>query len=191
MIVTPGSNELTAEKLHQISEIFKEKHFYNYFCYYYYYYYLFAASVILIKYRKYYNILNTVNNYFPAEIQSVKEQLSEGGKSSRHEVEKIRRKLGLENEELQAALEEAEAALEQEESKLLKVQLELTQLKQTSERRLSEKDEELESLRKKQQRQLQALQNTIDSSQKTKVEVLKIRKKNDIDVAELESRLDM
>ena len=46
--------------------------------------------------------------------------MSEGGKSSA-EVEKLRRKLGMENEELQIALEEAEAALEQEEGKFLKV----------------------------------------------------------------------
>ena len=46
----------------------------------------------------------------------------------------MRRKLGLENEELQMALEEAEGALEQEEGKLLKLQLEFTQYKQTVER---------------------------------------------------------
>ena len=40
----------------------------------------------------------------------------------------------MENEELQVALEEAEAALEQEESKFLKVQLQLTQLKQQTDR---------------------------------------------------------
>ena len=46
-------------------------------------------------------------------------------------------------------------------------------------------------MRKNQQRQLEALQNTIDSEQKAKAEGLKIRKKHDIDMAELESRLDM
>ena len=40
----------------------------------------------------------------------------------------------MENEELQIALEEAEAALEQEEAKFLKVQLQLTQLKQQTDR---------------------------------------------------------
>ena len=73
MIVTLGSNELTAEKLHQISEIFKEKHFYNYFCDYY--YYLFAASVILIKCRKYYNILNTVNITFQLKYKVLQSNL--------------------------------------------------------------------------------------------------------------------
>ena len=82
------------------------------------------------------SILSNYNFIFfstTAELSSITDQLSEGGKSSA-EVEKIKRKLGMENEELQIALEEAEAALEQEESKFLKVQLELTQLKQTSDR---------------------------------------------------------
>jgi hypothetical protein len=40
-----------------------------------------------------------------------------------------------------------EGALEQEEAKVLKVQLEMTQLKQEYERRLHEKDEDTESMR--------------------------------------------
>ena len=137
--------------------------------------------------------LTLTDTSFPnisAELQSVSEQLTEGGKNSL-EVEKLRRKLGLENEELQAALEEAEAALEQEESKLLKVQLELTQFKQSTERKLNEKDEEVEALRKNHARQLEALQNTIDAEQKAKSESQKERKKQDADIADLEARLDV
>ena len=48
------------------------------------------------------------------------EQLSEGGKNL-VEDEKMRRKLAIDNEELQAALEEAEGILEQESAKLVKV----------------------------------------------------------------------
>ncbi len=80
------------------------------------------------------------------EVRSVTSQLSEGGKSS-HEMEKMRRKMEMEKEELQVALEEAEGALEQEEGKVLKAQLELTQMRQMNERKLGEKDEELETLR--------------------------------------------
>lgn len=56
------------------------------------------------------------------------EQFSEGGSKNLAEVEKVRRKMGLENEELQSALEEAEGSLEQEEAKFLKMQLEFTQV---------------------------------------------------------------
>lgn len=80
------------------------------------------------------------------ELRSVTSQLSEGGKSS-HEMDKLRRKMEMEKEELQIALEEAEGALEQEEGKVLKAQLELTQMRQMSERKIGEKDEEIETLR--------------------------------------------
>lgn len=43
--------------------------------------------------------------------------------------------------------QELEGALEQEEAKVLKAQLEMTQLKQEYERRLAEKDEDAESMR--------------------------------------------
>jgi chromosome segregation ATPase len=46
---------------------------------------------------------------FAEEIHELTEQLSEGGRSV-HEVEKARRRLEMEKEELQAALEEAESA---------------------------------------------------------------------------------
>ncbi len=86
------------------------------------------------------------NRSFADEIRSVTSQLSEGGKNS-HEMEKLRRKMEMEKEELQIALEEAEGALEQEEGKVLKAQLELTQMRQSNERKIAEKDEEIENLR--------------------------------------------
>lgn len=127
--------------------------------------------------------------FLAAELQAISDQLSEGGKSSA-EVEKVRRKLGMENEELQVALEEAELALESEEAKFLKMQLEMTQMKQTLERKMSEKDEELENVRKNHQRQLEALQSTIDNEQKSKSELQKGRKKHDSDIADLEAQLE-
>ena len=45
-----------------------------------------------------------------------------------HELDKSRRKLEVEKEELQNGLEEAEAALEQEENKVLRAQLEMSQV---------------------------------------------------------------
>merc|ERR1712013_817812 len=57
----------------------------------------------------------------------------------------LQRKLGAENEELSASLEEAEAALAQEEGKNLKLTLEYAALKAATEKKASEKDEELET----------------------------------------------
>jgi len=129
------------------------------------------------------------NRALAAEIQSMNEQMSDGGKSS-VEVEKLQRKLGLENEELQLALEEAECALEQEEAKLLKLQLEFTQLKQSSDRKIADKEDEIESSRKNHSRQLEALQATIDQELRTKGDMQRDRKTYESHIIELENSLD-
>merc|ERR1711931_571537 len=54
--------------------------------------------------------LKKENRVLSAELSSVTDQLSEGGKAS-HEIEKMRRKLEMEKEELGTTLEEAETAL--------------------------------------------------------------------------------
>lgn len=55
-------------------------------------------------------------------------------------------------------MEDAEAALEAEESKLLRAQVETTQLRQEIEKRLAEKEEEFENTRRNHQRALESLQ---------------------------------
>ena len=62
-------------------------------------------------------------------------------------LDKQRRRLEIEKEELQAALEEAEATLEQEENKVVRAQLELSQIRQEIDRRIQEKEEEFENTR--------------------------------------------
>merc|ERR1719347_380002 len=77
------------------------------------------------------------NKTLSAEIKDIMDQISEGGRSI-HEIDKIRKRLEAEKMELQAALEEAEGTLEQEENKVLRAQLELTQMKQEIERRIAQ-----------------------------------------------------
>merc|ERR1711881_313437 len=84
------------------------------------------------------------NKSLSNEIKDIMDQISEGGRSI-HEIDKIRKRLEAEKLELQAALEEAEGALEQEENKVLRAQLELTQVRQEIERRIGEKEEEFQS----------------------------------------------
>ena len=60
--------------------------------------------------------------------------------------------------------------MEAEEGKVLKVQLELTQLRQEFERKIADRDEEIDNLRKNQQRQLDALQGSLDAEVKSKNE---------------------
>merc|ERR1719250_137251 len=76
------------------------------------------------------------------------DQITEGGRSI-HEIDKIRKRLEAEKSELQSALEEAEATLEQEENKVLRCQMELTQVKTEIDRRIAEKDEEFGMVKKK------------------------------------------
>merc|ERR1711896_43452 len=69
------------------------------------------------------------NKTLSNEIKDIMDQITEGGRSI-HEIDKIRKRLEAEKLELQAALEESEATLEQEENKVLRAQLELTQVRQ-------------------------------------------------------------
>merc|ERR1719391_870525 len=78
------------------------------------------------------------NKTLSNEIKDIMDQITEGGRSI-HEIDKIRKRLEAEKLELQAALGEAEATLEQEENKVLRSQLELTQVRQEIERRIAEK----------------------------------------------------
>jgi len=87
------------------------------------------------------------NKTLSNEIKDIMDQISEGGRSI-HDIDKIRKRLEAEKLELEAALSEAEGALEQEENKVLRAQLELTQVRQEIERRMAEKEEEFESTRK-------------------------------------------
>ncbi len=70
------------------------------------------------------------------------------------------------------------------------MQLELTQLKQEMERRLNEKDEEMESSRKNQQRQLQAMQHTVDVEVKAKNDQMKQRKAIEAQVDDMQGQIE-
>merc|ERR1712113_50037 len=87
------------------------------------------------------------NHSLSIEIKDIMDQITEGGRSI-HEIDKIRKRLDAEKLELQAALEEAEGALEQEEGKVLRAQLDLTQVRTEIERRIAEKEEEYQLTRK-------------------------------------------
>ena len=59
---------------------------------------------------------------------------------------------------MQKALDEAEAALEAEESKVLRAQIEVSQIRSEIEKRIQEKEEEFENTRKNHQRALESMQ---------------------------------
>merc|ERR1739844_536924 len=123
------------------------------------------------------------------ENKNLLDQLGDGGRSI-HELDKQRRRLEVEKEELQAALEEAEAALEQEENKVLRAQLELGQVRQEIDRRIQEKEEEFDNTRKNHQRAMESLGASLEAEQRAKGEGLRIKKKLESDINELEIALD-
>jgi len=135
------------------------------------------------------DIVKRENKNLADEIKDLLDQLGDGGRSI-HELDKQRRRLEVEKEELQAALEEAEAALEQEENKVLRAQLELGQVRQEIDRKISEKVEEFDNTRKNHQRAMDSLQASLDAENRAKTEGLRIKKKLESDINELEIALD-
>merc|ERR1712170_161395 len=106
-----------------------------------------------------------------------------------HELEKAKRSLEQERNELQAALEEAESAVEVEEAKVLRLTVEMSQNKQDFERRLAEKEEEVDTTRRNGQRALESMQTTLDSESKSRAEALRIKKKIESDFNDMEIQL--
>merc|ERR1712241_841978 len=86
--------------------------------------------------------------------------------------------------------EEAEGALEQEENKVLRAQLELTQVSQEIERRIAEKDDEFLTTKKNFQKGIEGMQSALEAESKAKAEATRSKKKLEGDVLELETSLD-
>ncbi|KAL3877462.1 hypothetical protein ACJMK2_035164 [Sinanodonta woodiana] len=133
--------------------------------------------------------LRRENKNLADEIHDLTEQLGEGGRSV-HEMDKARRRLEMEKEELQAALEEAEAALEQEEAKVMRSQLEIAQVRTEIDRRIHEKEEEFDNTRRNHQRAMESMQASLEAESKGKADAMRIKKKLEQDINELEIALD-
>ncbi|CAL4159659.1 unnamed protein product, partial [Meganyctiphanes norvegica] len=117
------------------------------------------------------------------------DQIGEGGRHH-HEVIKNMKRLEVEKEELQNALEEAEAALEQEENKVLRGQLEISQVRQEIDRRIAEKEEEFDNTRKTHAHAVESMQASLEAESKGKADALRAKKKLEADINELEISLD-
>ncbi|KFO18890.1 Myosin-3 [Fukomys damarensis] len=128
------------------------------------------------------------NKNLEQEIADLTEQIAENGKTI-HELEKSRKQMELEKADIQLALEEAEAALEHEEAKILRIQLELTQVKSEIDRKIAEKDEEIEQLKRNYQRTAETMQSALDSEVRSRNEAIRIKKKMEGDLNEIEIQL--
>merc|ERR1711936_865492 len=76
------------------------------------------------------------------------------------------------------------------ENKVLRAQLELTQVRQEIERRIAEKDDEFMTTKKNFQKGVEGMQSALETESKAKAEATRSKKKLEGDVLELETSLD-
>merc|ERR1711974_299721 len=86
--------------------------------------------------------------------------------------------------------EEAEGSLEQEENKVLRAQVELTQVRAEIERRIGEKEEEFQGTKKNFAKAVDGMQGALEQESKGKAEAIRMKKKLESDVSELETSLE-
>ncbi|KAM6050334.1 myosin-1B isoform 2-T2 [Chlamydotis macqueenii] len=132
--------------------------------------------------------LKRENKNLQQEISDLTEHIAEGGKAI-HELEKVKKQIEQEKSELQASLEEAEASLEHEEGKILRLQLELNQVKSDIDRKIAEKDEEIDQLKRNHLRVVDSMQSTLDAEIRSRNEALRLKKKMEGDLNEIEIQL--
>ncbi|OXB66093.1 hypothetical protein ASZ78_010998 [Callipepla squamata] len=77
-----------------------------------------------------------------------------------------------------------------EEGKILRVQLELNQVKSDVDRRSAEKDEEIQQLKKNHQRVLESMQTTLDAEIRSRNDALRLKKKMEGDLNDMEIQLN-
>ncbi|XP_037833103.1 myosin-7B isoform X2 [Kryptolebias marmoratus] len=128
------------------------------------------------------------NRNLQEEILDLTEQISQGGKTI-HELERMKKILDVEKSDIRAALEEAEGTLEHEESKTLRFQMELQQIRTEIDRKIAEKDEEIENLRRSHQRSLENMQTSLEAEIRGRSEAVRLRKKMESDLNEMEVHL--
>merc|ERR1712212_616631 len=96
-----------------------------------------------------------------------------------------------EKADLNADLEECDQMLKLEEAKVVHAQNEAVQTKQELERRVAEKDDEIENVRKTYHKKLEAMQASIQEAEvKAKTELARLKKKFDTDFQEMQRSFD-
>lgn len=108
-----------------------------------------------------------------------------------HEMELELRRLENEREELTAAYKEAEAGRKAEEQRAQRLSSDFAQFRHEAEKRLHEKDEEIEAIRKQTSLEIEQLNaRVVEAETRLKTEVARIKKKLQIQITELEMSLD-
>ncbi|XP_011692085.1 PREDICTED: paramyosin, long form [Wasmannia auropunctata] len=125
------------------------------------------------------------------DLSDAKNQLADMNRRL-HELELELRRLENEREELAAAYKEAEAGRKIEEQRAQRLSAELSQMRHEFERRIAEKDEEIEAIRKQTSIEIEQLNaRVVEAETRLKTEVQRIKKKFHLQITELELSLDV
>ncbi|XP_055841074.1 paramyosin, long form isoform X1 [Episyrphus balteatus] len=109
-----------------------------------------------------------------------------------HDLELELRRLENERDELTAAYKEAEAGRKAEEQRAQRLASDFGQFRHDAERRIHEKDEEIEAIRKQTSIEIEQLSaRVVEAETRLKTEVQRIKKKLQIQITELEMSLDV
>ncbi|KAG1678822.1 Paramyosin [Nymphon striatum] len=142
------------------------------------------------KVRDQRDLLTRENKKLTEDLHETKNQLSDTQRRC-HELEIEVKRLENERAELSAAYKEAEAGRKAEEAKCQRLTAEFAALRHEMEKRLHEKDEEIESLRKQMAIEVDRLQCLLmEAEARLKVEVSRLKKKYQLMITELEFNLD-
>ncbi|XP_049542945.1 paramyosin, long form [Anopheles darlingi] len=145
----------------------------------------------LDKTREQKDQLGRDNNKLQSELHEARSNVTELTRRL-HEYEIELRRLENEREELTAAYKEAEAGRKAEEKRAQALSGEYSQFRHDTERRLLEKDEEIEVIRKQTSIEIEQLNaRVVEAETKLKSEVQRIKKKLQIQITELEMSLDV
>merc|ERR1712168_666055 len=139
---------------------------------------------------EYLEVCKRENKNLSDEVSDLNDQLTNGSKSL-HEVMKSKKKAELQAAELRSALEEAEGALELEESRVLRMQLEITQVKSEVDKKIAEKDEEFDAVKKNHSRAIESMQASLDVEAKARSDAARGKKKAEAAAADLEMSLGL
>uniref|UniRef100_A0AAZ3QPH1 Myosin motor domain-containing protein n=1 Tax=Oncorhynchus tshawytscha TaxID=74940 RepID=A0AAZ3QPH1_ONCTS len=123
------------------------------------------------------------------------EETIEATNSKCASLEKTKQRLQGEVEDLMIDVERANAMaanLDKKQrnfDKILRLQLELNQIKGEVDRKIAEKDEEMEQIKRNSQRVIDSMQSTLDSEVRSRNDALRVKKKMEGDLNEMEIQL--
>ena len=107
------------------------------------------------------DVVRRENKNLAEGIKDLLDQLGDGGRSI-HELDKQRRRLEVEKKEPQGAFEE--------ENEVLRAALELAQVRQEIDRRIAEKEDEVENSRKNHARAMDSMQASLEAEELAEAE---------------------